>query len=73
MERRVQTHTEAVPIMVSECTTPFANRMAKKRALERAKNNLAATPEKRAEVVAAMTQSPRTIKVLKKLGTIKMP
>ena len=72
-EQKEQTGAEAAPIEVSEGSTPFANRMAKKCAVERAKKNLPATPEKKAEVVAAVTQSPRTRKVQEKRGLVKTP
>ena len=59
---------------VSEISPPLlANRMAKKRAAERAKKNLPTTPEKKAEVVAAVTQSLRTRKILEKHGLMKSP
>ena len=58
---------------VSERNTPFANRMAKKHAVEQAKKNLPSTPEKKAEVVAVVTQSPRIRKVLQKRGLMKTP
>lgn len=53
--------------------TPFPNRMAKKRAIGRAKKGLPDTPEKRAEIMAAISKSPRTRKVLEKRGLIKTP
>ena len=62
---------EARPIEVTG--TPFQNRMAKKRAIGRAKKGLPDTPEKKAEIVAAISKSPRTRKVLEKRGLMKTP
>lgn len=53
--------------------TPYLNRMAKKRAIGRAKKGLPDTPEKKAEIMAAISKSPRTRKVLEKRGLIKTP
>ena len=72
-EQNTQTQVEAEPMENSERTTPFANRMAKKQAVQRAKKNLPATPEKKAEVVASITKSPRTRKILEKRGLVKTP
>lgn len=58
---------EAIPIEVTG--TPFPNRMAKKCAVGRAKKSLPDTPEKKAEIMVAITESPRTRKVLKKTRT----
>jgi len=53
--------------------TLFQNRMAKKRAIGRAKKGLPDTPEKKAEITAAISKSPRTRKVLETRGLLKTP
>ena len=60
---------EAAPTEVTG--TPFPNRMAKKHAIGRAKKGLPDTPVKKAEIVAAISKSLRTRKLLKKRGLVK--
>ena len=62
---------EARPIEVTG--TLFPNRMAKKGAIGRAKKGLPDTLEKKAEIVAAISKSPWTRKVLEKCGLMKTP
>ena len=63
---------EAIPIDLAG-TPAFPNRMAKKRAVGRLKNSMPDTPEKKAELVATITESPRTRKVLEKRGLVRTP
>ena len=46
--------------------TPFPNRIAKKNAIGRATKSLPDTPEKKAEIMEAISESPWTRKVLEK-------
>ena len=51
----------------------FPNRLAKKHAVGQLKKSMPDTPEKKAELVATITESPRTIKVLEKRGLVRTP
>ena len=62
----------AIPIDVAS-TPAFPNRMAKKHAVGQLKKSMPDTPEKKAELVATITESPRTRKVLEKRGLVRTP
>ena len=54
-------------------TPTFQNRMAKTRALKKTFEALPKSPEKKAELLEAISSSPRTRKILQKKGVIKSP
>ena len=54
-------------------TPTFQNRMAKTRALKKTFQALPKSPEKKAELLEAISSSPRTRKILQKKGVIKSP
>ena len=54
----------ATPIYSSPSSAAFPNRMAKARAFQKVSNVLPETPEKKAEVVERIAQSPRTKEIL---------
>lgn len=51
----------------------FPNRMAKKRALDKAKKAWPSTPSKKASLLLEMSNSPRTRKILVKKGAMRTP
>lgn len=54
-------------------SSPFSNRMAKKRQLDKVKEVLPSTPGKKAEIVVSLGSSPRTRKILCKKGMLRTP
>lgn len=68
-DQNARVQGEIAPIKVTSTSRPFPNRTAKKRAIRRARKSLPDTPKKNAEIMAAISESPRTRKVLENRQT----
>ncbi|XP_068689864.1 uncharacterized protein [Montipora foliosa] len=69
----VKTSTEYPQNSSSEEPKTFPSRMAKKRALDKAKKAMPSTPSKKANILLEMSSSPRTRSILVKKGKIRTP
>lgn len=69
----MMTETEEMDSVVTPDVAVFKSRMAKKRAVDKSRKALPATPSKKVEVVEKLVQSPQTRKALQKKGLIKSP
>lgn len=58
---------------VSPSSSTFQSRMAKKRAVDKTKNVLPKTPEKKVEIIKNLVCSPQTRKALHEEGLVKSP
>lgn len=69
----MMTETEEMDSVVTPDVAVFKSQMAKKRAVDKSRKALPATPSKKVEVVEKLVQSPQTRKALQKKGLIKSP
>lgn len=69
----MMTETEEMDSVVTPDVAVFKSWMAKKRAVDKSRKALLATPSKKVEVVEKLVQSPQTRKALQKKGLIKSP
>ena len=65
--------TKSVAVSPNTVRGAFANRTARKRAVDAAKNSLPTSPRKKVAVVAALVSSPSTRQSLRRLGCLNAP